>query len=328
MENLSQNIPRLDLGLTIIIPTHNRHDHLAKTLESLLKLPEITSIVVVDDCSITPVKVHHPKIRLIRNSICLGEGGAINQGIPLVKTKFLAIVSDDDPQEKDWLPKIFEMIKNKPGYVCYYPSNIFVDSGREKKKILAIKYRSYDMHLFEFMPCLAGVVMDFELIRSRGIQELRSSIEFPNDFLQWLQLSRIGEFQPVLESFARWQIHPEQTSNVMPSQRKSSQYLNNLIIWKATNINRFKRIGIAVTIIRYLQMNLGRNLNWRSEIRTSYHEVGTVINNYSGRKLFLLLSIPIALVYLAIRKFRAIIQTRINHCYLKRLEKYNNAGAK
>lgn len=324
----NQNIPRLNSGLTVIIPTHNRHALLARTLESLLDLPEITSIIVVDDCSTTPVKVDDPRIRLIRNPICLGEGGAINQGIPYVKTKFLAIVSDDDPQEEDWLPEILSMIKKKPGSICYYPSNIFVDSGQEKKRVLAIKFSSWDVYLFEFMPCLAGVVMDFELIRSYGIHELRSRAEFPNDFLQWLQLSKIGKFQPVPQSYARWQIHPEQTSNTMSTHSKSRQYLNNLVTWKTVNINILRGVGFAVTILRFLQMNLSRNLIWKAEIKASYQEVYNIIKDYPGRKIFLIINIPLALAYLSVRKCLATLQRRVCKSYLKRLEKYKRAGAK
>lgn len=324
----NSNISKLNCGLTVIVPTHNRHAHLAKTLASLVKMPEINVVVVVDDGSTIPVQVDHPKVKLIRNPLSLGEGRAINQGLPFVQTKFLAIISDDDPQGDDWLPEIFAAIKRKPGYICYYPSNIFIASDQETKRIFAVKYNQWEVYLFEFMPCLAGVIMDYELIRSHGINELRSSVEFPNDFLQWMQLSMIGKFRPVPRSFARWQIHPEQTSSTLSSQNKSLQYLNNLISWKNLNLVYFKGLGFSVSVIRFLQMSIPRNMSRRSEIKDSYREVIKILPNYPGKKIFLIFNLLLALVFLVARKIISVIKRRSSGFYLILLAKNRRAGAK
>ena len=95
MSILNPNYSHLSWGLTVIIPTRNRHIFLAKTLESLLGLPEITAIIIVDDHSTIPVQVDSPKVKIVRNAFCMGEGISINQATPYVNTKYLAIVSDD-----------------------------------------------------------------------------------------------------------------------------------------------------------------------------------------------------------------------------------------
>ena len=318
----------LSWGLTVIVPTRNRHLLLSKTLESLLGLPEISTIVIVDDHSAIPVQVVSPKVKIVRNTFCMGEGLSINRAIPFVHTKYLAIVSDDDPQGEEWLPEIFNMIRKKPGYIGYYPSNIFVAEGLIRKRILAVKYYSFEMSYFEFMPCLAGVVMDYELIRSRGIHEIRSSIEFPNDFIQWLHLSRIGRFKPVPRSLARWQIHQNQMSNSIVTTNKSLQYLNNVMEWKSKNLSRFRGLSFSVTIIRYLQMNITRNISWRQDFRVTCSEVYSILKKYPMRRTFLLVNFLLAFTYLTLRKSCTLIQSIICQIYLRLLAKKKRPGFK
>lgn len=322
------NYSHLSWGLTVIIPTRNRHFLLAKTLDSLLGLPEITAIVIVDDHSTIPVHVDSPKVKIVRNTYCMGEGLSINQGTPYVRTKYLAIISDDDPQGEDWLPEIFSMIRKKPGYIGYYPSNIFVAEGRVKKRILAVKYCAFEIAYFEFMPCLAGVVMDYELISSRGIRELRSSIEYPNDFIQWLHLSTVGSFKPVPRSLARWQIHQNQTSSSISTTNKSLQYLNNLMEWKSENLSKFKGLSFSVTIIRYLQMNVTRNSSWRQDFKVTCSEIYSISAKYPENRLSLSINFFPAFIYLTLRKCFTLIQTTICEFYLTLLPKNKRPGLK
>ena len=295
----NKNSPR---ALSIIVPTLNRQSMLNKTLESLICLEEVVSIIVVDDASKIKVEFNHPKVRVIRNEKTLGEGLSVNAGLRHVSTQFVAVISDDDPQGENWLPEIFNMIDRKPGRIAYAPSNLFIQNGLIVKKIIAATYASYEIHHFDFMPCLAGVVIDMQVLDRETIDYLRSDHIYPNDFLQWLRLSQIGKIQAVPRSFAFWHIHDAQTSAIISLESKAKMYLENVTDWKKANLTRFIGIALAATLIRYFQLVIIRNRKRGNDIPEILRYVAKYISISSRNKFIFFFEIFFAFFYLSLRK--------------------------
>ena len=315
-------------SLTIIIPTRNRNSLLIKTIYSLLELPEVVSIIVVDDSSLNKVEFKDSKVTVIRNEEPCGEGLSINRGIRFVETQYFAVISDDDPQKNIWLPEIFLMIARKPGCVAYAPSTVIMKNNIPIKMIVAKRFASYEIHYFDFMPCLAGVVVDLSILRSNHIQEIRTHHVYPNDFLQWLKLSRIGKIQPVLKSQALWHIHSGQTSSVLPLVVKAELYLESITSWKRENLNFLVGLATSATFIRCAKMLLTKNKHSKQEIWLRLFSLFKNIFNTPNIKFLFFMYLVFTGLYLIIRKIIAIFQDKLGLILFNRSRKYLVPGFK
>jgi teichuronic acid biosynthesis glycosyltransferase TuaG len=321
VKNLSQNGLLLE-QLTIIIPTLNRQAMLVETINSLIVLKEVVSIIVVDDGSTSKVKFNHPKVKIIRNKKSLGEGMSINLGLEHVRTQFVAVVSDDDPQGENWLPEIFRMINRKPGRIAYAPSNLFIENEVVVKRIIAISYAAFEIHHFDFMPCLAGVVIDLHVLKRKNISQLRTNHIYPNDFLQWMKLSKCGKIQAVPHSFAHWHIHQSQTSAKISVDSRAKMYLENVTDWKKENLEYLIDLALAATLIRYFQMIITRNKKRQEGVPGKIKHIFSYISANLKSKRFSILWLLGAFFYLSLRKLITIFVSRTTLTYLTLVKKY------
>jgi glycosyltransferase involved in cell wall biosynthesis len=84
--------------LTIVIPTHNRHDMVAGAVDSALgqSLKDL-EVIVVDDGSTPAVELpHNPRLRCIRVSLGLGPAAAQNAGLAVARGRWIGFLDDDD----------------------------------------------------------------------------------------------------------------------------------------------------------------------------------------------------------------------------------------
>lgn len=85
--------------LSIIIPTHNRHELLQKAINSALDQSiEDIEIIVVDDGSREPAasSSQDPRVSFYRHSSPKGASAARNQGIKLASSIYTCFLDDDD----------------------------------------------------------------------------------------------------------------------------------------------------------------------------------------------------------------------------------------
>ena len=248
MKNRDRNF-----NVSIIVPTYNRSNLLKSTLDSLVSIKEIDQIIVVNDFPGSQINYKNHKVEIINNSVNLGESGAVNKGYLEVKNNYFSVVSDDDPQPRDWLCRILNKVKNTPGYIAYYPSINLVENGKVVKHYKANKFSKKNFYSTLQSYCLAGVVINKSLIPQTFFNLRPEGVEYPNDLIQWLNLSNFGDFIEVDESIANWNIHSEQYSNRLGPKLKSELYLHNLNDWKNKNylpqISSFE----AAILLRSLQ---------------------------------------------------------------------------
>ena len=90
------------LGVSIIIPTYNRHKLLAEVLPSYLKQKHVFELIIVDDGSdiafqetLKNLKVNDKKIHIIRHNRSLGLCNARNTGIAAAQSQWIFFGEDD-----------------------------------------------------------------------------------------------------------------------------------------------------------------------------------------------------------------------------------------
>lgn len=101
---------RQDIDTSVIVPSFNRPERLARCLESLMAQDwDSFEVVVVDDGSATPLasicEQFGAKVRCIRQENA-GAGPARNRAVEEARGAFLAFTDDDCLPRPDWLSKL------------------------------------------------------------------------------------------------------------------------------------------------------------------------------------------------------------------------------
>ena len=88
-----------DPAVSVVIPTRDRWDRLARTLRSALhQVGVAVEVIVVDDGSRTPFpsSLEHPRVRTVRHARSRGVAAARNTGIREARGLWIAFLDDDD----------------------------------------------------------------------------------------------------------------------------------------------------------------------------------------------------------------------------------------
>jgi glycosyltransferase involved in cell wall biosynthesis len=110
-----------DPTFTVIVPTYERPELLAETLQSILaQTVEDFECLVVDDASPHPAAVpDDPRVRLLRMSENGGEPAARNAGLAAAHGRYVTFVDDDDLYTPDRLAIALEGLQRAPVAVCW-----------------------------------------------------------------------------------------------------------------------------------------------------------------------------------------------------------------
>jgi len=126
----------LSARLTVIVPTFQRSDMLKRAIDSVLGQNEAPRILVVDDGSRPPARLHrtHPVLRLERIASNFGGAEARNFGVKHSVTPWITFLDDDD----EWLPGTAalydKLLPDKPKTDHCYVSCIEVVGPEEGKR--------------------------------------------------------------------------------------------------------------------------------------------------------------------------------------------------
>jgi len=250
--------------VTILVPTFNRPQYLTKTLETLIAYQDIARILVINDGGELLSDIQ-PYVEVLNLNSNIGEASAINLGWKLTKTDFFTVVSDDDPQDGNWLYPLIQEAKTKPNVIAFYPSTKVVYANGRTIEFKAKKYnREIFLNLLR-CPCLAGVLINRKVLSELGVDKLRvNNMIYPNDLIQWLELSKFGEFVPVNESLATWTRHDSQMSEVLSKTYQSKEFYRNVSNWQSENLTQASLPdAVAITLLRSMQILLtSKDKNW------------------------------------------------------------------
>ena len=250
--------------IAILIPSHDRNSILDNTLESILEAKKVCSktnyqveVVIVDDSSVVPIK-EYSGVKLIRSDKPLGESGAVNLGWEKTDARYVVIISDDDPQPRDWLFNLILTATQNPGYGVYYPSTLEVTQDGAILK--ETKAKAYDRNVFQRLlrcPVLAGALIDRDKLSGLMKIHPRINVEFPSDLVQWLRFSQQTDFFPCPEVFSHWVRSEIQNSNYFTSTVASKAFVASTLEWaKNEEIPLPILIGIAGRVFQFNSFHL------------------------------------------------------------------------
>ncbi|MGB3532881.1 MAG: glycosyltransferase family 2 protein [Microcoleaceae cyanobacterium] len=207
------HLPRL----SIIIPTYNRQDLLAKAVESALaQTIEDFEVIVVDDASPQPVNLpKHPRLQVIRLSENKGPSTARNMGAKAAKGRWVTFLDDDDRLLPHTAQVVLDALENTtlPQPVALLSAlEVMNDKGEVKKvRIPPTLPKGCHFGLEEIEPnqsffCKQTLVVEKEVLLSLGgFDESFTSRILAEFFLRLSQVCTIQGIPTVTYQFMQHQ---------------------------------------------------------------------------------------------------------------------------
>lgn len=192
---------------TVVIPTHNRPELLARALRSVYAQTVLPSqVIVVDDASEPRFALSQEfcdgRTRLIRHASPVGGAAARNTGLREAPTSIVAFLDDDD----EWLPTKMEKqlawLDAHPEAVLVTCGYIRCETGRQYLEIptqaFVERYREHD----NFFGSFSYLVVR----RSPGMQ-LDAALPALQDWDFALRVTRGSSFGVIEEPLVRYHAH-------------------------------------------------------------------------------------------------------------------------
>ena len=234
--------------VSIIIPTYNRSTFIVETIQSIINQTYTNlEIIVVDDFSSdNTIEVICENfglltnLTLIKNASNQGESAAINTGWETTSGNLVAIVSSDDPQDPSWLHKMVIAINSDPGSMFYYPNLRIIDGNGVVLADVMTKVWSKSL-IFSKLICVAsaGTIINKGLL-PKTFKPRDSSIVYPSDLIQFLEISKLGTGSKVDSAFGVWrQHHSSLTFNVDQAER-ATIFFSTVNSWLKRNSNLYE----------------------------------------------------------------------------------------
>jgi glycosyltransferase involved in cell wall biosynthesis len=231
--------------VSVVLPTHNRPERLARAIGSALgQTYGNLEVIVVDDASRTDNRpivdgFDDPRLRYIRLDQNQGAPGARNLGIMEATGKYVAFLDDDD----EWLPDKLELqvadLKRKEGrFKVSYCIREFYDD--DEKVVVGHSKTGWDgNHLQAFItgfivPSTSCVVADKGCLDEVG--GFRRDLPRLQDRELWLRLSEQYDFAFVDRVLVRMHLHGGgRISDDLPALLKSFAIMyeaHRRLLWK------------------------------------------------------------------------------------------------
>jgi glycosyltransferase involved in cell wall biosynthesis len=161
---------------SVVIPTHNRPDLVARAIRSVLAQTVLPAkIIVIDDASQPALKLpddlRNDRILVIRHELSVGGAAARNAGLREAPTSIVAFLDDDD----EWLPRKMEIqlgwLQKNPEAALVTCGHLRCEAGRQYHEVfterMVDQYREYDNFFGSFSYLVVrrtvGILLDGSL---------------------------------------------------------------------------------------------------------------------------------------------------------------------
>jgi glycosyltransferase involved in cell wall biosynthesis len=202
--------------ISVIIPTHNRPDSLAASIQSVLNQTfEELELIVVDDASgdTTPQIVasfRDPRVHYIRHDQNRGGAAARNTGIRYSNAEYVAFLDDDDEWYPEKLARQMErMLASEPEVGVVYTGYRVVDraSGRIYGRMIPTAKGNLYPRLLESNPIggTSSVLLKRTCLTKAGLFD--ESLPSFQDRDLWIRISREFHFDYIQDSLLDYFVH-------------------------------------------------------------------------------------------------------------------------
>lgn len=261
--------------VTFLMPTYNGRRFIGAALDSLLAQTVADwRLVVVDDASDdgTPKLVgsyDDPRIRLVRLERNVGQTGAMNVGLDLVETPWIARLDQDDVAAPERLERQLAYVAARPRTMAVGSWADFIDEAGNVVGTFrpAAGPAEVRRELYSRSCPIAHSAALFRAEAARSVGGYPAELEIAEDYALWIKLARLGEIAnvPAVLTFLRH--HPEQTSHdpaavarVLREELAISERLGDELCLEGWERRRWRgrRIGVSA----WLSLAAARSEGW------------------------------------------------------------------
>jgi teichuronic acid biosynthesis glycosyltransferase TuaG len=250
----------------VIVPIYNCEAFVSETIDSLLQQSYPNKkLILVNDCSTdSSWEIINSYSKLENLSIVnlnrnIGESGAINFGWSKSTSRFITVVSADDPQLSNWLTQMMIKILENPGFLFYYPDVRVIDENSKEISFIHPHPYAEELLVKKFI-CLpsAGTVIDKSELVEEFVPRLEGVVH-PSDLIQWLRIAKFGKGLKIPLTLGTWRQHSSSLSYANTFQR-SLLFRDGIYSWanvegiKLDRTQRFYLLAHQFMIIRSLSV--------------------------------------------------------------------------
>jgi len=190
----------MNISISVIIPTYNRHHRLIRAIDSVLSqtYPHI-ELMVIDDGSSNDVQSrlspHYPQVRFLRQSN-QGVSAARNAGIKHSNSEWIAFLDSDDAWHPHKLAKQIAALTKAPEYRLCHTNEIWIRHGNRVNPMN--KHKKSGGWIFKYCLPRCAISPSSVLIQRRLLAEIGAfdpTLPACEDYDLWL---RICARDPVL----------------------------------------------------------------------------------------------------------------------------------
>lgn len=205
--------------VSVIVPTYNRAEYLAETIDSVLAQDHgHIEVIVVDDGSTDAtadvLAPYADRITVLRQAN-RGQAHAVNAGLAEARGEYLTLVSDDDPLLPEALGVLVEVLETDLDALVAYPDWYLIDSdGEVCIEMPGLAYSLADMVRYHL--CLPGPCT---LFRRRAVDLVGGwdpRWRWVADYDFWMRIGLHGPMVRVPRVLATWRRHASGATTATP----------------------------------------------------------------------------------------------------------------
>ncbi len=216
--------------VSVITPTFNREALLEETVESILGQSFVDfEYVIVDDGSNDGTAAYlaalqDDRIRVISQEN-RGEVSAINRGWAESSSKYVAIVSSDDPMADNWLSETVAALERNDSAVVSYPDWRIINFYGDTVTIIRTPEFRRDLLAAHFRAQPGPGALIRRSACAALVGPRRQQFRFCADLDMWLQLSLVGPFVRVPKILATWRDHPGSATTAERNRTRADELI-------------------------------------------------------------------------------------------------------
>jgi glycosyltransferase involved in cell wall biosynthesis len=201
--------------ITVLMPAYNAGSYIREAIDSVLEqtYTDFELLIVNDGSTDNTIRVvmsfNDPRIVLV-NKDHQGIAAALNTGLRLCDTHYIARFDADDICMPDRLEKQFNFLEDHPDYVLVGTDGEYMEENGDflfNFKCIAHSNEEVQSNLYVYCPFIHSSVMykRDEVIRAGGYNVHAHHFE---DYLLWTSLAKMGKMQNLREPLLKVRFNP------------------------------------------------------------------------------------------------------------------------
>ena len=223
------------IPISVVMPTYNTPaEYLKEAVESILKQTfSDFEFIIIDDCSSLEESVQYldtledPRVKILRNSENLGITKSLNIGLEEAVGKYIARMDSDDISFPERLKKQYVFMETHPDAIlCGTYVERFGDrEGIRRCNTSDLEWFRISLLYGNYGPAHPSVMYRKDILLQHHLL-YDERIRFSQDYMMFVNASRIGNVYCLEEVLLRYRVHKGQVSSAKAEeQRKCADFV-------------------------------------------------------------------------------------------------------